>query len=225
MAARSVSPSNEKPRARQAKSQRSFTRALSSPKVHHGFELLGDQGFARVGPQSRRRKVEQRRIVLLLAPGGDDVTETDVYLQVQPCLTEVASKPHPYSSIPIRLSDPLNPDRCGIERHAVLPTGSGADRVECIAYPGMVHKSRRQEVHVVRRPQLLRSPHPKECRTLQGEFVHLARHGEPVQEALDGVAIQYDVEVEVPVSRQVSQACAYGGGDVSGTPRRHACSA
>ena len=189
IAVRMVSPSNAKPRARRAMSQRSFTRVLVAPKSTIASSFSAISVSRRVSPEAGDGQVEQCRVVLLLPVGRDDIAEADVHLQVQPRLAKVAPNPHAKTPVLRLVADIRHLNRRRVEDNAVLEAWSVADRVQCHTNAGTVSRPHRKKVNILGRPQLVRSPHPEERRALERESVHLARAGKTIEEPLDSVSI------------------------------------
>ena len=141
--------------------------------LHHGVQLFGDHRFAGIRPETGRRQVEDRGVVLHLTLGDDRVAEADVHLKVEACPAEGASDPGPQAAVPLPLANVCQLDGCRIEVHAVRGTISAADVLYGQANRCMIVKSERQEIHVSRWTRALLVPHAEERRSLQGESVHL----------------------------------------------------
>jgi hypothetical protein len=125
----------------------------------------------------------------------------------------------------LRVPNIVDPDTSRIEDHTVVGIRHGADRLHRPANRRVVCGTETEEVDVAGGPKLLPGPDQEERCAFEGEAIYLARKSQAKEEALDGVALEHEVEIHSLLARPVQEALPHGGGDVADLlRRRHAVS-
>ena len=227
MAVRRVSPSNAKRPARQAMSQRSFTRELvdvrGSPSRRVSRRPLVSRGYVQRRGAGRSRSV---RIVLLLGPGRDDDAETDVHLQMRGGCCRGGPGAAPAARPPAGRAGYFGSGWSWRRKRRRPPGRECRRRSPRRRGARAVPRCPRRESPLPGRPQFRLGPHSEQRRALERESVHLARGGKAIEEPLRGVAVEQEVEVHPPFVRETLQTSAHRGWDVPEfPPSSHASSA
>ncbi len=186
------------------------------------IELLCNDGLARVGAQTRRREVEQRRELDDACLRRDRVAEAYVHLKPHLRVRDAGDELDANAAVLLLLADEADREGAEVEAHAVVNHVDREQLGEDLAHVLDAWVAETEQVEVSGRSMRLAGPEREERSSLQHEPLRVRRRREPEEQPLVRVPREHELEVLAPLARQTRQACAHRRADVRRRGLRHA---
>lgn len=172
------------------------------------FQLLGEYGLAWIDAQRGRGQViEQGRQLGVFGSGRNGIPETDIPLDQAIRRPQSGPQVHPQAVVPRRFPDLADAKVPEFEDQAVIGL-KPAEFVDDGFDPRRVRGAKAEEVGIARRAVFLVEPMPKKHGALEQEVIPVARDRQPIQQALDGIAVERQLELLPCLFRAVQQSLA-----------------